>query len=97
MKNKTAAVTNDKIERKYPFMKTSYSPETLELTVIHRSETPDFFEAEVTEQQEPPAQKNFQSMTVPQKRFHIILYTLAALTGLVVVQVIWQIAELTIQ
>ena len=39
----------------------------------------------------------FHSLTAPEKRFHILFYALAGLTGLLVVQLIWQIAVLTAQ
>ena len=38
---------------------------------------------------------SFRDLTTKEKRFHMLFYTLASLTGLVVVQVIWQIAVIT--
>ena len=79
-----------------PAMKTSYAPGTLDLTIIRRSDTTEFFEPELKSEQEPAAQNDFGSMSMAQKRFHILFYTLAAVTGLVTVQLVWQVAELTI-
>ena len=39
----------------------------------------------------------FQSLSKEQKRFHILFYALAGLTGILAVQLIWQIAVLTAQ
>jgi hypothetical protein len=39
----------------------------------------------------------FHSLSKEQKRFHILFYALAGLTGILVVQLIWQIAVLTAQ
>lgn len=60
--------------------------------------------AKITDEVELPAQVEettetgefrFSELTPKQKRFHLLFYTLAGLTGLVVVQLIWQIAILT--
>lgn len=37
----------------------------------------------------------FQSLTRAEKRFHVLFYALAGLTGLLVVQLVWQIAAAT--
>lgn len=37
----------------------------------------------------------FHSLTSSEKRFHVLFYALAGLTGILVVQLIWQIAVLT--
>jgi hypothetical protein len=37
----------------------------------------------------------FHSLSKTEKRFHILFYSLAGLTGILVVQLIWQIAVLT--
>ena len=37
----------------------------------------------------------FQSLNAAEKRFHVLFYLLAGLTGILVVQVIWQIAVVT--
>lgn len=37
----------------------------------------------------------FHSLSTSEKRFHVLFYFLAGLTGILVVQVIWQIAVLT--
>jgi len=39
----------------------------------------------------------FHSLSKEQKRFHVLFYALAGLTGILVVQLIWQIAVLTAQ
>jgi hypothetical protein len=39
----------------------------------------------------------FASLSKQEKRFHILFYALAGLTGILVVQLIWQIAVLTAQ
>lgn len=81
-------------------MKTSYSPETLEipqLTVIQRQDIPNAFGVEVglpQEESTESVEKGFKSAK-EQKRFYALFYVLAGVTGLVVVQLIWQIAVLT--
>ena len=37
----------------------------------------------------------FHSLTKQEKRFHVLFYALAGLTGILVVQLIWQVAVLT--
>ena len=37
----------------------------------------------------------FESLTKQEKRFHILFYALAGLTGILIVQLIWQIAVMT--
>ena len=37
----------------------------------------------------------FQTLSRAEKRFHILFYALAGLTGLLVVQLVWQIASIT--
>lgn len=37
----------------------------------------------------------FSTLNRSQKRFHILFYALAALTGILIVQFVWQIAVLT--
>lgn len=81
-------------------MNNSLNPETLKLTeikVVRPARIPDYYEMEVgcVEGEAPQNDGSFRSMTGAQKRFHIIFYTLAAMTGTLVVQVIWQIAVLT--
>lgn len=39
----------------------------------------------------------FRSLSKQEKRFHILFYALAALTGILIVQLIWQIAILTVR
>ena len=81
-------------------MKPIFSPapamsELTEMQSIHSADAPSHYETEVGK----PGEKDpsFRSMTGQQKRFHIFFYTLAVLTGLVIVQFIWQIAVLTAQ
>lgn len=41
-------------------------------------------------------QGGFHSMSHAQKRFHVLFYMTAGLTGILIVQTLWQIAVLTI-
>ena len=38
----------------------------------------------------------FHALSGAEKRFHILFYALACLTGILIVQVIWQVAVLTV-
>lgn len=59
-------------------------------------ETPDIREeTPVHEQGLHDAGGWFHSLNKSEKRFHILFYALASLTGILVVQLIWQIAVLT--
>lgn len=50
---------------------------------------------EVFEETEQSQERSFASMSRAEKRFHILFYITAGATGLVLVQLIWQIAILT--
>jgi len=52
-------------------------------------------EPEVFEANEEIQEESFASMSRAQKRFHILFYITAGTAGLVLVQLIWQIAVLT--
>ena len=66
-----------------------------QMTIISPSELPNVYEAEVGTAQDE-VKPGFTSLT-HQKRFHALFYTLAAMTGILVVQVLWQIAVFTAQ
>lgn len=81
-------------------MKNTLSSETPKLTdikIVRPAKIPDYFETEVgcAEVESEENNGSFRMMTGAQKRFHIIFYALAVTTGMLVVQVIWQIAVLT--
>ncbi|MCI0565306.1 MAG: hypothetical protein MN733_43125 [Nitrososphaera sp.] len=43
-----------------------------------------------------PSEDGVHEMTTAQKRFHVLFYLTAGLTGILIVQTLWQIAILTI-
>ena len=81
-------------------MKTAPAPETTNLTemrIVRPAKISKFYETEIgcVPEAAQETELTFRSMTAAQKRFHLIFYTLASLTGLVIVQVIWQVAVAT--
>jgi hypothetical protein len=79
-------------------MKNTLRPEPMKLTeiqVVRPAKIHKFYETEVGCVEPEENDGSFRMMTGAQKRFHIIFYTLASLTGMVIVQIIWQIAVLT--
>lgn len=77
-------------------MKTTLFPSSqkvTEITPIHPADIPEFYETETGAAEE--REEGFASLTFAEKRFHIMFYALAGITGLVLVQLIWQIAVLT--
>lgn len=53
-------------------------------------------EGEETLPAEQTVEHGFRSLNFSQKRFHVLFYMTAALTGVLIVQTLWQIAILTI-
>jgi hypothetical protein len=71
------------------------NPEPTEIKSLSKGYLPSFKEKVPQVEELPQTDEGFHSMTPGQKRFHVIFYTLAVLTGMLIVQVIWQIAWLT--
>jgi hypothetical protein len=61
------------------------------------TKTPKSIETPETEirQEHVESESWFHSLSRAEKRFHVLFYSLAGLTGILIVQLIWQIAVLT--
>jgi hypothetical protein len=55
----------------------------------------DSITSQAIDVEEENLEGSFESLTAAQKRFHILFYITACLTGILLVQFVWQIAILT--